>query len=343
MAFRPPFRDPLTSKFALVAYAATMLLALHFLYFRGAYPSSHMPVPQPTTINATTTQYGFPRKLWQTAKSQADITDEDRTLIQSWTKMNQKWRYEVLTQYTAESYVRQQFGHEKEIEETFLDLQDPILRADLIRYLVLLGDGGVYSDMDTRSHQPIEDWIPAEYRDQTRVVVGIEFDALGGPRWLDWSSDLQFCTWAIMAKPNHPLLRLTVTQVLGLLKKLAFRQGKTIAGVQPTFHEVLETTGPAAFTESVFDYLSTAIGGSFTRANVTNMTTPRLVADVLIMPINSFGSGQMHSNSGPPDGEDVLVQHMFKGSWKKDHSLDWEQNHKDDGEKKVEEQANVAQ
>lgn len=40
---------------------------------------------------------------------------------------------------------------------------------------------------------------------------------------------------------------------------------------------------------------------------------------VLILPINAFGSGQMHSKSGSPDEDTALVQHLFKGSWKLDH------------------------
>lgn len=40
---------------------------------------------------------------------------------------------------------------------------------------------------------------------------------------------------------------------------------------------------------------------------------------VLILPINAFGSGQMHSKNGSPDENTALVQHLFKGSWKADH------------------------
>ena len=40
---------------------------------------------------------------------------------------------------------------------------------------------------------------------------------------------------------------------------------------------------------------------------------------VLILPINAFGSGQAHSNSGSPEENTALVQHLFRGSWKVDH------------------------
>ena len=81
----------------------------------------------------------FPRKIWQTSKvGPGGLEEGDRRAVQSWVKMNQKHRYEILTVHNAESYVRTTFPHRYDIEETFMDLHDPILRADFICYLVLL-------------------------------------------------------------------------------------------------------------------------------------------------------------------------------------------------------------
>lgn len=265
---------------------------------------------------------GFPRKIWQTGRTSAVALEErDRLVIQSWVKSNQKYRYELLTQHSAESYVRERFGHRRDIEETFTDLQDPILRADLIRYLVLLGDGGVYSDIDTKALKPIEDWVPSAFKKHANVVIGVEYDKLGGARWVDWTLDLQFCTWAMMAQPGHPLMQTTVERVIGRIRKLAWTQGTTVSGIKTSFQDVLDTTGPALFTEAVFEGLSHSTGTNFTWHNVTGLLTPRLVDDVLILPINAFGSGQSHSNSGSPDEDTALVQHLFRGSWKADHPM----------------------
>lgn len=226
-----------------------------------------------------------------------------------------------MTQFGAESYVRDRFPDRPEFLETFLDLQDPILRADMIRYLVLLGDGGVYSDLDTNNLKPIRDWIPAQFKGSVSVVVGIEYDKLDGNRWADWTLDLQFCTWAIMARPGHSLFERTVTRIIKGLHELAQKQGKTIAGVKVTFADVLNTTGPALFTQAVFEYLSDATGTDFTWLNVTGLTQPILVDDILILPITAFGSGQGHSNSGSPEDDEALVEHLFAGTWKGSHPL----------------------
>ena len=264
----------------------------------------------------------FPRKIWQTSKSGiSGMDDSDREAIRTWTKMNQKWRYESVTQYSAESYIRETFPDRPDILEVFTDLQDPILRADMIRYLLLLGDGGLYTDLDTEALKPIEDWIPAEYRTRTNVVIGVEYDRLNGLRWLDWSLDLQFASWAILAKPNHPLLELTVYNTIKSVRSLAFKQDTTIGGIKASQHEVLNATGPAQFTQSVFQYLSHSTGTDFTWMNVTDLKVPILVEDVLILPITAFGCGQPHSNSGEPDDETALVHHLFKGSWKFDRPM----------------------
>ena len=278
----------------------------------------------------------FPRKIWQTSRDgPAGFNDEDRAALKSWTKMNQDWRYESITQHSAESYVRDRFPHKPEFIEVFTQLQDPILRADMIRYLVLLADGGLYSDLDTTSLKPIHDWIPTPFQDLTNVVVGIEYDRLQGDRWVDWSLDLQFATWTILAKPGHPLLELTVRKVIQRLKDLAYRQSKTISSIEVSFKEVLDTTGPALFTEAVFELLARQTGTNFTWLNVTHLKVPRLVEDILILPITGFGSGQSHSNSGVPDDGNALVEHLFRGSWKEDHPIDEDDEELDEAREHV--------
>lgn len=260
----------------------------------------------------------FPKKLWQTWRvSVSGMTDEERRVVGSWQKLNAKYRYELLTDAGALEYVHDRFGG-TEVDEAFRSLRDPILRADLIRYLVLLGDGGVYADMDCRALKPITDWIPLQYAGRANLVVGVEYDKQDGNRWPDWPRDLQFTNWAIMAKPGHAVLELTVQMALLHLRGLALQEGKELGDVDSTYNQVLESTGPAIFTDAVFGYLTDATGETYNWLNVTKLQHPRLVHDVLILPINAFGSGQAHSQSGETIAEDAFVHHLFKGSWKDD-------------------------
>ena len=315
--------DPKSFQVLLIYCIVSTLFCFHFIQLC----KQNVLICEPTT-NSTQNHLskapGFPRKIWQTSKaSAATLEEDDRLAVQSWLKLNQKHRYELITQQSGETLVREKFRHRPDIQETFQDLQDPILRADLIRYLILLADGGVYSDIDTMCLIPVEDWLPPAYRDKVGLVIGIEYDSLGQGRWVDWSLDLQFATWAMLAKPGHLAVENTVERVVERLKKLARAQSTTVSGIKPSFRDILDTTGPAMFTEAVFESLSFVTGTEFTWHNVSGLQSAMLVADVLILPINAFGSGQQHSNSGSPDDDNALVHHMFKGSWKVEHPLIW--------------------
>ena len=275
--------DLKSSRFWIIYCVISTLLCfrlLHLAKFSAVAPRDCLHPPASLAFNTSEHSPLFPRKIWQTSRTgPAGLDENDRKSINSWVKINQKHRYEILTQYSAESYVKDRFSHRPDIQELFVDLQDPILRADFIRYLVLLGDGGLYSDVDTMSLIPIEDWVPLAYVNKVNLVVGVEYDKLDGNRWGDWPLDLQFCTWAILAKPGHFLIERTVDQVITRLKALARAQETTISGIRASFNEVLNTTGPALFTEAVIEGLAHTTGTNFTWHNITGMTESKLVED----------------------------------------------------------------
>ena len=256
------------------------------------------------------------RKIWQTTKlSPMSLEEKDRNNLRKWDEMNPDWRHEVLTDGGCDEYVRDRFVDRPEIVDVFTGLKDNILRADLIRYLVLLGDGGVYSDIDTESLKPIDQWIPPEYKDATNVAVGVEYDTFGN----DPSPALlivQLVNWTIMSKAGSPLLNLTVQNAIRAIKALAERQQVPIDAIKANFNDVLASTGPAQLTLATFEYLSEVTGTPISWANVTGLTAPKLIHDVLILPVTAFGNGQTHSNAGPPDDFAALVHHLFSGSWK---------------------------
>ena len=255
-------------------------------------------------------------KIWQTTKlSPMRLEERDRNNLGKWDEMNPNWRHEVLTDGGCDEYVRDRFADRPEIVDVFTGLKDNILRADLIRYLVLLGDGGVYSDIDTESLKPIDQWIPSEYKDVTNVAVGVEYDTFGN----DPSPALlivQLVNWTIMSKAGSPLLDLTVRNAIRAINALAEKQQVPIGLINANFNDVLASTGPAQLTLATFEYLSEVTGTHVSWANVTGLTSPKLIHDVLVLPVTAFGNGQTHSNAGTTDDPAALVHHLFSGSWK---------------------------
>ncbi len=83
-----------------------------------------------------------PNKIWQTWHTPAMLLDEeDKARVRSWHEQNPNHRYELLTDKGGETFVRQHFTEDPLIRDVFLNLTDTILRADFLRYLVLLAEG----------------------------------------------------------------------------------------------------------------------------------------------------------------------------------------------------------
>lgn len=178
MAWKSP-SEPKSSHLLLIYCFLATLFCFRFIHLAHEHAQACTATIQTATQNISY-DIAFPRKIWQTSKTNvASLEEGDRSRIQTWLKLNQKHRYELITRYSAESYIKEKFNHRPDIQEIFQDLQDPILRADFIRYLVLLGDGGVYSDIDTMCLVPVEDWVPQSYRGKANLVVGVEYDSLG--------------------------------------------------------------------------------------------------------------------------------------------------------------------
>ena len=81
-------------------------------------------------------------KIWQTWHTPIIfLGEEDKARVRTWHEQNPNHRYELLTDKGGETFVRQNFAGEPLIRDVFLNLTDTILRADFLRYLVLLAEG----------------------------------------------------------------------------------------------------------------------------------------------------------------------------------------------------------
>jgi alpha 1,6-mannosyltransferase len=95
-----------------------------------------------------------------------------------------------MTDISGDIYVKKTFKSRPEIIEAYLALAIPILKADLLRYLLLFADGGIWRDLHVSCEDvPIHDWIPAQYRKDASLVVGWELDV----------------GWGVMPCANLPL------------------------------------------------------------------------------------------------------------------------------------------
>lgn len=219
----------------------------------------------------------------------------------------------------AETFVKEHYSERPGIAHAFLDLQFPIFQADLLRYMLLEAKGALYSDVDTTARKPIREWIPQHLLSQTRAIVGIEYDQLDSPGPSHgFSERISFCQWTLASTPGHPMMTRIVEEVVQTLHRMARNSESTIAALKVKDKEVGNVTGPAIWTRVVMQSLSIASGSLVTYKNITGLKEPRLFGDILILPIDGFGTGQPHSGSKQDDADTALVRHQFSMSWRHD-------------------------
>ena len=328
---------------AVISYSYWSRLAVlptNFIH-RKPLPSKDFQFDNPTGQNWT-------HRIWQTSKNPVvSISEEEREHVKTWSDLNPEYRHEVLTDDMMDDYVKDHFKlSHPSIEQIYFEVKDYIIRSDLIRYLILLADGGVYNDLDVGCQKPIRSWVPSQFKDSAGILLGVEVDNKFGPdgRTFQGGQDLfQLVNWTIMSKPNQPFMWFLVNRVLENIKNFAASQKQPISNIEYSIQNVLDVTGPAALTKAFFDYASNITTSNVTYLNFTKMTEPRLIGEVVILPIQAFGAGHQVQWAGwEPDGSE-LIHHYFAGSWKVDHvdkipdppSVDQEEKQKEEDKKKA--------
>ncbi len=223
----------------------------------------------------------------------------------------------MITHERMVGYVQDTFHDlHPELEEVYMETTDYMLRTDVIRFLLLLKEGGVYSDLDVTCLKPIDTWLTPELKEKAGVVIGVEFDNDLGPdgKTIGGFALFQFAAWTIMAKPNQPFIRYVID---GLIQRLA----NVTAAEQSKLSqkEVLQLTGPAAMSKSFLAYASELTGTNVTHTNFSRITEPVVIGEVVVLPIWSFGGEHQVVNSGFLNDGKALVKHWFANSWKQDH------------------------
>lgn len=136
----------------LPAYILLLFICLLFLNthlvtapFRAAQKyKREMKYQQPLNTAGTV----IPRKIWQTWKTGPLAFEQQHSdTAKTWPAKNPSYRYEVLTDDNALDYVRWHYGvhgfDRPDIIQLYQELNITIIKADLLRYLVMYAEGGV--------------------------------------------------------------------------------------------------------------------------------------------------------------------------------------------------------
>lgn len=252
-------------------------------------------------------------KIWQTS--------DNSERGDSWTRLNIGYRYELLLDAAAEALVKDFSNlHAPELFKVYKQIATPILRFDLLRYLVLYSEGGYYTDYDTEPRVAIGDWIPDTFdRSTINFVVGVEADEPSESdkemREKGFTANFQLCQWTLGANARHPILKAVINSIITDLKKERKPDG------WPSRMDILETTGPGVFTRAVLAYLEEE-NPNFNLNSIRTLTSPMQIKDVLLLPQYAFAHfGTYTTREKTSEQENAaLVYHESLGSWKTDEN-----------------------
>lgn len=283
----------------------------------------------------------FPPKIWQTWKvDPLRFEERDLEKARSWTEKNPDWRYEVLTDGNDLRYVEFHYGPEgfnrPDIVAFYRDVTAAIIKADLLRYLVMYAEGGIYADIDVEAMKPMSKFIPERYdHADIDMVIGIEIDE---PEWKDHPilgpKSRSFCQWTFMCKPQLPVMLRLVENIMGWLEGVAQNQTVPIGEIVLDFDSVISGTGPSAFTRAILQQMnedrmlaaaadpnaSSRQGSEITWDAFHDMDESKVVERVLVLNVEAFAAGQGHSDSGTHDTRHSLVRHHY-------HASNWPSRH----------------
>ncbi|KAF2264657.1 hypothetical protein CC78DRAFT_580175 [Lojkania enalia] len=331
-----PVHSPIASRFrskfttqvrrVLPAYIVLIFIFLFFAnsnLFTAPIRAAHKykrelryqkPLQQASTL--------IPRKIWQTWKT-GPLTFEQRDsdAARSWLARNPSYRYEVLTDDNAIQYVEWHYGahgfNRPDVIQLYRDLNITIIKADLLRYLVIYAEGGVYADIDVECLRSIDRFIPERYdQHEVDMIIGVEIDE---PAYENHpilgSKCTSFCQWTFAAKPRLPVMMRLIENIQDWLHNLSREKGVPISQLELDFNEVISGTGPSAFTKAVLEQMTAENRGEpVTWDLFHNLAESRLLNGILVLNVEAFAAGQGHSDSGNHDSRGALVKHHYHAS-----------------------------
>jgi mannosyltransferase OCH1-like enzyme len=312
-----------------VGCVVLVLFIFNMSLFRSSQQHALMRPPltakEPAAALAPKIRDDFPRKIWQSWKvNPLQFEPKHADVARSWAEKNPEYRYEVLTDGNEMHYVEEHFGpmgfNRPDIVTFFRDLRDPIVKADLLRYLIMYAEGGLWADIDVEAMKPMSKFIPPRYDvKDIDMVVGVEIDE---PDW--WEHPIlgpksrSFCQWTFMCKPEQPVMMRLIEHIMTWLGEVAKNQTQSISDVKLDFDQIISGTGPSAFTEAIMTEMNILAKKNGQKEVVWDefhdISESKVVSRVLVLTVEAFAAGQGHSESGTHEAKAALVKHHYHAS-----------------------------
>lgn len=315
----PSLRLRSRSHLLFLSLSAIVLVVFAFLYLNSDHllrsPFTIYPQEQSVPSNIP-----IPRRIWQIffPPPGVPILEKSTLYSEDWMSLAPGYTYTMVTDVEAQHILNTSFAHRPEIPATYNALSNPALKSDFLRYLILLSRGGTYSDVDTKPVIRLEEWLSPERRETVRLIIAPEYDESQDPHPEDFIYPVQFCQWTIAAAPNHLVLDRMVNRALVGLSDVAVKQSTSLDKAVFSDFDVLNTTGPVAWTEVVFSVLKLVDPRITSLDDLAGIRSPRYFGDIVVLPLESFRADYLDDWGWMRwrQGHRGLVRHFFKGAWR---------------------------
>jgi mannosyltransferase OCH1-like enzyme len=216
------------------------------------------------------------------------IPDNFKELSRSFPRIMPDWEHRIWDDERGLDLVSNRFP---ELSGIFSSLESPVAKCDLLRYMILFEQGGMYADMDCECKRNL-DFIA----DDDELVVCKEVDTRSVRVMNMYPTDISpvYCQWTFLARPHHPALKAVLEHI------------RRSVGITHSDHLILDfvkRTGPHAFTAGLTEYVEQ--GGA-----------------LRVIPASYFGCFEtkntfrfMTSAMFPELFRTIYVRHHFAGSW----------------------------
>ncbi|XXG99570.1 Hairy/enhancer-of-split with YRPW motif protein 2 [Hypoxylon texense] len=210
------------------------------------------------------------------------------------------------------NYIEQHYGpgglDRINIVDFYRSVNATIIKADLLRCLIMYAEEGVYADIDVEALRQVHMFIPDRYDEsEIDMVSGVEIDQ---PEFKDHEilggKSQTFCQWTYMAKPQQAVMLKLVESIQDWLTNLAKKQNVPIGEVVLDFDEMNER--------------SSGTGTSIAWDDFHDLRESKVVGGNLVLDVEAFAAGQGHSDSGNHNARGALVKHHY-------HASNWPSRH----------------
>jgi len=188
------------------------------------------------------------RIIHQTAPEFAALPGEIRDSIEQMRALNPGWEYRFYDHADALAYIGEHLGGDALRQCERVDPRFGVLISDLLRYVAIHREGGVYLDTKSTATRPLDDVLLPDdvyLLSQWRNRVGEKYQGWGIKDETARVPGGEFQQWHVIAAAGHPFLEQVIADTLRNMARyhpIGFGQGKPA---------VIRVSGPTLYTHTI--------------------------------------------------------------------------------------------